>query len=83
MDRQAKKRAAIERLAGVSNTQATHEHSTNAVQPTHEQHTSSGPMKRYDVRFTEEEWHRLGAIAEAEGTSRGAIIRRLVREYLR
>ena len=60
-----------------NNTQTTHERSTDATQTTHE------PMKRYDVRFTETEWAELGRIAKHEGTSRGAILRRLVREYLR
>jgi hypothetical protein len=77
--REEKKRAAIERLAGVSDTQATHEHSTADTQPTHE----SGTMARYDVRMLPADWRALGAAAKREGTSRGAIIRRMVREYLR
>jgi len=79
MDRSAKKRAAIERLAGVSNTQPTHDDSTDAVQPPDDSNT----MGRYDVRMLPSDWAALGAAARREGTSRGAIIRRLVREYLR
>ena len=87
-DRREKRQAALERLAGVSHTQPTHEHSTDNTQTTHERSTEATQatheaMKRYDVRFTETEWAELGRIAKRDGTSRGAIVRRLVREYLR
>lgn len=58
------------------------EHSTDAVQPQYEQHTTD-TLKRYDVRLSPADWERLGAVAKKEGTSKGAIIRRLVRQYLR
>ena len=35
------------------------------------------------IRLSDRDWERLRAAAEREGTSRGAIVRRLVREYLR
>ena len=58
------------------------ERSTDAVQPTHKEHTND-TLKRYDVRLSPADWERLGQFAATEGTSRGAIVRRLVREYLR
>lgn len=77
--RDEKKRAAIERLAGIGNTQPTHEHSTEDTQTPDD----SSTMARYDVRMLPADWQALGAAAKREGTSRGAIIRRLIREYLR
>lgn len=42
----------------------------------------SSTMSRYDVRMLPADWAALGAAAKREGTSRGAIIRRLVRSFL-
>jgi hypothetical protein len=68
----------------------TDETHTEAPQARDEQHTTdtqqthdSGTMERYDVRMLPADWRALGAAAKREGSSRGAIIRRLVREYLR
>lgn len=80
-----------------SAVQSTHEHSTNTVQTQHKSSTDNTQaqykrsttdtqapekLQRYDVRLAPSDWERLGEIAAAEGTSRGAIIRRLIKKYL-
>ena len=61
--------------------QAQYNGSTDAVPTTHK--SSTEKMQRYDVRFTPTDWAELERLANTEGSSRGVIIRRAVRQYLR
>ena len=61
---------------------AADDRQTTEVQPSDERQTSD-VLKRYNVRLQESDWKRLQRAAAAEGTSASAIIRRLVKEYLR
>ena len=70
------------RIGKLANPETTHERSTDNTQTTHERSTTAR-LKRYDVRLSEADWQRLGNAADTEGSSRGAIIRRLVKGYLR
>lgn len=72
-----------------SAVQPTHNHSTDAVQTQYkgsidntQPQYKAEKLQRYDVRLAPSEWGRLGELADAEGSSRGAIIRRLVKQYL-
>lgn len=66
----------------LGDVQPTDKRQTTEVQPADERQTS-GVLTRYNVRLQESDWKRLQRAAAAEGTSASAIIRRLVKEYLR
>ena len=82
MDRSAKKRAAIERLAGVGQTpeqpQDDYDTPTERLQDDYE-----GPMKDYRVRLPESWWQELKRRAAARGLKPSQLIREIVSEYLR
>ena len=69
--------------------QEGHTEATQGPQAGHEQatgETAEGKQSAANIRkirLSDPDWDRLGVLAEREGTSRGAIVRRLVREYLR
>ena len=64
-------------------TQTPDDSHTSDTRATHDSRTSDTPMKRREFRIHDHDWQRLQARAADEGTSAGAVIRRLVREYLR
>ena len=57
-----------------------YDHSTYTVRQPDKQSTDTGrtQLKRYDVRMDPGLWDALGAMAQAEGTSRGALIRKAI-----
>lgn len=59
--------------------QGTTEGQATPDRPTHD----PGPTPARNVRIDDYDWQRLKARAAEEGTSAGAVIRRLVRDYLR
>lgn len=68
--------------AFLGDVQETDKRQTSDVQPGYKRQTSE-VLTRYNVRLHESDWKRLQRAAAAEGTSASAIIRRLVKEYLR
>lgn len=81
-DRSEERRESIARLAGIR--EETPEQSTPDPGPTPDVPTTDPhPTPARNVRISDRDWTRLKQAAAAEGTSAGAIIRRLVREYLR
>lgn len=64
-------------------TRAPYERHTSDTQTTHEHGTKDTQMGRREFRIHDQDWDRLKARAADEGTSAGAVIRRLVKEYLR
>ena len=64
-----------EKLLRETGPQQGHDRATIGPQP--------GQANIRKVRLYDTDWEALGRLAELEGTSRGAIIRRIVREYLR
>jgi predicted DNA binding CopG/RHH family protein len=68
--------------AFLGDTQKTDKRQTSEVQAADVQQTSE-VLQRYNVRLHEKDWKGLRRAAAAEGTSASAIIRRLVKEYLR
>ena len=66
----------------LGDVQPTDKRQTSEVQPADDQQTSE-VLQRYNVRLQESDWNRLKRAAAAEGTSASAIVRRLVKEYLR
>lgn len=52
------------------------------VQPADKRQTSD-VLKRYNIRIAPADWERLQNAAAAEGTSASAIVRRLIKHYLK
>ena len=74
-------RLAAEQVAGISNTQTTHKHSTDDTQTTHEGSTNA-VLKRYDVRFAPDDWDQLKRHFESKGLTISAGLRMIAKEYL-
>ena len=87
MGKESATEIAVRKLIGDTHKSSTdkgqtqYEGSTDAVPATHK--SSTEKMQRYDVRFTPTDWAELERLANTEGSSRGVIIRRAVRQYLR
>ena len=65
-------------------TKQTPDKYTADTQPTHSRSTKDpGETPARNVRISNRDWDALKSAAAEEGTSAGAIIRRLIREYLR
>lgn len=84
-----RKRESLQEVAGQQGeaiaryTQRPDESHTTDTQTTHDTRTNDTQMNRREFRIHDHDWERLKARAAEEGTSAGAVIRRLVREYLR
>jgi len=75
-----------EKLLRETGPQQGHVEATIGPQQGHDRATigpQPGQVNIRKVRLYDTDWEALGRLAELEGTSRGAIIRRIVREYLR
>jgi predicted DNA binding CopG/RHH family protein len=68
--------------AFLGDTQTADDRSTDERQPADERQTAD-TLQRYNVRIAPSDWQRLKKAAAAEGTSTSAIIRRLIKQYLR
>ena len=75
-----------ESLLRETGPQAGHTEATIGPQAGHDRATTGPQQGRANirkVRLYDSDWEALGRLTESEGTSRGAVIRRIVREYLR